>query len=137
MNFIKLLSYFRLKLSSSNLTWCVHPLMNSFHLFVNRLPLNYSRKCNFSAKHSGQKLVFVLPCTFLTIDHLIVKVIWSSFNNHIYFDNSVLFFLLFVVKIFIVISSVKWSDLGNFLKSQGKFFFCHFHVPFFLHIFDI
>ena len=27
-------------------------------------------------------------------------------------------------------SSVKWSDPGHFLKSQGKFF-CHFHVPFF------
>ena len=25
-------------------------------------------------------------------------------------------------------SSVKWSDPGHFLKSQGKFFFCHFHV---------
>ena len=28
------------------------------------------------------------------------------------------------------ISSVKWSDPGHFLKSQGNFF-CHFHVPFF------
>ena len=27
-------------------------------------------------------------------------------------------------------SSVKWSDPGHFLESQGKFF-CHFHVPFF------
>ena len=31
---------------------------------------------------------------------------------------------------FVNISSVKWSDQGNFLKSQGNFF-CHFHVPFF------
>ena len=29
-----------------------------------------------------------------------------------------------------VISSGKWSDLGHFLKDQGKFF-CHFYVPFF------
>ena len=27
-------------------------------------------------------------------------------------------------------SSGKWSDPGDFLKSQGKFF-CHFYVPFF------
>ena len=29
-----------------------------------------------------------------------------------------------------VASSVKWSDPGHFLESQGNFF-CHFHVPFF------
>ena len=28
------------------------------------------------------------------------------------------------------VRSVKWSDPGHFLKSQGNFF-CHFHVPFF------
>ena len=33
---------------------------------------------------------FVLPlCNFSTIDHLIL--FWFSFNDHIYFDNSVLF----------------------------------------------
>ena len=35
-----------------------------------------------------------------------------------------------MINIDCVVSSVKWSDPGHFLKSQGKFF-CHFHVPFF------
>ena len=36
----------------------------------------------------------------------------------------------FLVELLCVLSNVKWSDPGHFLKSQGNFF-CHFHVPFF------
>ena len=86
-------SCYRLKLFSSNLTRCLlHPLMNSFLLFNNRLPLKCSRTCNFSAKHSGQKLIFVLPYTFSTIDHLILDAI-----------RSCTFFVFSMVKIFVVI----------------------------------
>ena len=70
---------------------CLHPLMNSFLSFNNRLSLKCSIRCNFSAKRSGQKLIFALPYTFSTLDHLILDIIWSSFSDHIYFDNSVLF----------------------------------------------
>ena len=65
--------------------------MNSFILFNNRLSLKYTIRCTFSAKHSGQKLIFVVPYTFSTMDRLILDVVWSTFNDHIYFDNSVSF----------------------------------------------
>ena len=83
-------SYFHFDLFSRNLTWCLYPLVNSFLLFSDRLSLNCSIRCTFSAKHSGQKLIFVLPYTFSAIDHLILDIIWSSFNDHTYFDNFVL-----------------------------------------------
>ena len=35
------------------------------------------------------------------------------------------------------VSSVKWSDPGDTFQSLKVNFFCHFHVPFFLHVFDI
>ena len=89
--FIKMFSYFRLNLFSNNLTWCLHSLMNSFLLFNNWLPLTCSIRYGFSAKHSRQKLTFALPYTFSTIEYLILDIIWFSFNNHIYFDHSVLY----------------------------------------------
>ena len=61
-------SYFRLKVFSSNLTCCLHPLMNSFLLFNNRLPLKCSIRYNFSAKHSGPKLISIL--ILLTTSHI-------------------------------------------------------------------
>ena len=64
--------------------------MNSLLLFNNQLSLKCSMEWTFSAKHSGQKSIFVLPHTFSTIGHLILGIISTSFNNHIYFDSSVL-----------------------------------------------
>ena len=56
--------------------------MSTFLLFNSRLLL----KC--SAKHSGQKLIFVLLHIFSTIHHqLILDIIWSSFNDYIFCDN--------------------------------------------------
>ena len=68
-------SYFHLKLLSSNLTRCLHPLMNSFFLFNNGLSLTCSIRCTISVKPSEQKLIFVLRYTFSTIDHLILDII--------------------------------------------------------------
>ena len=72
----------------SNLTWCLHPLMNSFLLFNN--PLSFyliirSMRCPFSGEHSGQKLIFVLPYTFSAIVYLTIDIVWSSFNDHYIF----------------------------------------------------
>ena len=85
--------YFRLKFFSSNLTWCLHSPLNSFLLFnyVSFMSLKCSIRRDFSPKHSKQKVIFVLPCTFSIIDHVILDVIRSFFNNHLYFDKCALF----------------------------------------------
>ena len=58
--------------------------------FNNQWSLKCSIRCTFLVKHSGQKLIFVLTYTFSANYYLILDVIWSSFNNHICFDSSVL-----------------------------------------------
>ena len=49
----------------------------------------YSIKCNFSARHKEQQSIFVFPLTFSIINRLILYDIFASFNDHIYFYNSV------------------------------------------------
>ena len=44
---------------------------------------------NFSTKHSLQKLNLGLACIFLKLLHLMIAVLFSRFNFHTYFDNSV------------------------------------------------
>ena len=79
--------------------------MNSFLLFNNRLSLKYSIRCNFSAKQSGQKLIFVLPYTFSTADYLIL----DFFYDHIYFDDFMGSFVLFMVKIFVMVCKLRFE----------------------------
>ena len=79
-HFIKQFSYFLLKLFSNNLIWCLRPLVSSFLLLNTQWSSKYSMRCTFSAKHTRQKFIFVLPYTFLTIDHLILDITCSFFS---------------------------------------------------------
>ena len=53
---------------------------------------------NFSIKHSLQKLNLGLACIFLKILHLMIAVLFSRFNSHTYFDNSVSLLYFFNLK---------------------------------------
>ena len=99
--------------------------MNLLILFNNWPSLKCSIRCNFSAKHSGQKLTFVLPYTFSSIDHLILDVIWSSFNNH-YILTILCFFGLFMVIIFVVICKPGFQRCICKTKVYSGTFICVF-----------
>ena len=105
----------------SNLAWCLHPLMNSFLLFNNPLSLKCSMRCPFSGKHSGQKLMFVLPYTFSAIVYLAIDIVWSSFNDYTYFGNSVLFS---IVKIYVAISNPCFERCFCKIKLYFVSFIC-------------
>ena len=115
-------------------------LTNKFTYFVyNWISSKYSIKCNFSAKHKGQWQIFVFPWTFSTIDHLIMYDIFASFNDHIYFYNSIFLFCYLWLKSFlwfpnrsleVVAASTKYkfsSSLISFSTSALyiKFGVCH------------
>ena len=99
--------------------------MNSFLLFNIWLSSKCSIRFTFSAEHSGQKLIFVLPYTFLAIDHLILDNIFSSFNDHIYFDNSVLFLHCAWLKFLLWFRNLSLKDVSrSFCKVDFVTFIC-------------
>ena len=51
-------------------------VINNLLLLLNDLMSSkYSTKCNFCARHKGQRQIFVFPWTFPTINHLILYFI--------------------------------------------------------------
>ena len=79
----------------------------------------------FSNSQSGFRKGDSCVSQLLPITHEIFK----GFDANPFLDSCEIFFDISK-------NSVKWSDPGHFLKSQGKFFFS-FPCNLFLHIFDI
>ena len=91
----------------------------------------YSIKCNVSARHKGQRSIFVFPWTSSTINHSILYVIFTSFNDHIYFVNSVFLLCCLWLKTFlwfpnrslkIVAASPKYIFSHRWFQFQHLFY---------------
>ena len=68
---------------------------------------------NLSIKHSLQKLNLGLACIFLKILHLMIAVLFSRFNSHTYFDNSVSLLYFFNLKDLVWLLYLFLNDVSH------------------------
>ena len=69
---------------------------------------------NFSIKYSLKKIKpWFLACIFLKILHLMIAVLFSRFNSHTYFDNSVSLLCFFNLKDLVWLLYLFLNDVSH------------------------